>query len=63
MARTKTGVISFIDFMYSNTLNSLTGFHARTHANTDFKATFSIKIKHWKNMTALSNMPITNSEQ
>uniref|UniRef100_A0A6G1SC99 Aminopeptidase N n=1 Tax=Aceria tosichella TaxID=561515 RepID=A0A6G1SC99_9ACAR len=27
-----------------------------------YKATFGIRLKHWKNMTALSNMPIVNSE-
>ena len=30
---------------------------------TVYKATFSIKIKHWNNMTALSNMPIVAREK
>lgn len=29
---------------------------------TVYKATFSIQIKHWKNMTALSNMPIIDRQ-
>lgn len=30
---------------------------------TVYKATFSIKIKHWKNMTSLSNMPIVERQE